>query len=144
MLSFEKIVLKSSKMGEDNIIPDIHKTSADPYFIKEETVTDADELAIGEGMISTILPYKMQNRYTAELYDTEYVAAVLENDHLKAVFLPELGGRLWSLYDKDAKRDIIYANDAVKFGNLALRNAWFAGGVEWNIGMKGHSPLTCD
>jgi len=144
MLSFEKIVLKSSKMGEDNIIPDIHNTSADPYFIKEETVTDADELAIGEGMISTILPYKMQNRYTAELYDIEYVAAVLENDHLKAVFLPELGGRLWSLYDKDAKRDIIYANDAVKFGNLALRNAWFAGGIEWNIGIKGHSPLTCD
>ena len=144
MLSFEKIVLKSSKMGEGNIIPDIHNTSADPYFIKEESVTDADELAIGEGMISTILPYKMQNRYSAELYDTEYVAAVLENEHLKAVFLPELGGRLWSLYDKDAKRDIIYANDAVKFGNLAIRNAWFAGGVEWNIGMKGHSPLTCD
>ncbi|MET0886800.1 MAG: DUF5107 domain-containing protein, partial [Mycetocola sp.] len=30
-----------------------------------------------------------------------------------------------------------------RFRNLALRNAWFAGGVEWNIGMIGHSPFTC-
>lgn len=29
------------------------------------------------------------------------------------------------------------------FGNLALRNAWFAGGVEWNIGIRGHSHFTC-
>ncbi len=144
MLRFEKIILKSSKLGEDNIIPDIHNTSSNPYFIKEETVTDADNLDIGKGMISTILPYKMQNQYTSEIYNTEYTAAILENEHLKAVFLPELGGRLWSLYDKDAKRDIVYENDAVKFGNLAIRNAWFAGGVEWNVGMKGHSPITCD
>ena len=27
--------------------------------------------------------------------------------------------------------------------NLALREAWFAGGVEWNIGIRGHTPLTC-
>lgn len=27
--------------------------------------------------------------------------------------------------------------------NLGLRNAWFAGGVEWNIGTFGHTPLTC-
>jgi len=28
-------------------------------------------------------------------------------------------------------------------GNLALRNAWFAGGVEWNLGFTGHWGLTC-
>ncbi|HHX36925.1 MAG TPA: DUF5107 domain-containing protein, partial [Clostridiaceae bacterium] len=27
--------------------------------------------------------------------------------------------------------------------NLALRNAWFSGGVEWNACIKGHSPYTC-
>ncbi len=144
MLTFEKIILKSSRMGEESIIPDIHNTSADPFFIKEESITEADNLKIGQGMISTILPYKMQKTYTREVYDIEYTAAVLENEHLKAVFLPGLGGRLWSLYDKDMKRDIVYKNDAVRFGNLALRNAWCAGGVEWNIGIKGHSPITCD
>src|SRR5690606_6491563 len=28
--------------------------------------------------------------------------------------------------------------------NLALRGAWFSGGAEWNIGMRGHWPLTCE
>ena len=31
-----------------------------------------------------------------------------------------------------------------RYCNLALRNAWFSGGVEWNIGMIGHSPFTCE
>ena len=28
--------------------------------------------------------------------------------------------------------------------NLALRNAWSSGGVEWNCGIIGHHPFTCD
>lgn len=129
--------------GETSIIPDIHPVEKDPFFALEESAK-GDDLAIGEGMIKTMLPYKTQNRYTHELYDTEYTVAVLENDNLKAVFLPELGGRLWSLYDKKSKRDLVYENDGIRFGNLAIRNAWFAGGVEWNVGIKGHSPLTCE
>lgn len=144
MVSFEKKTIKSGLLGKTCIIPDIHETSSDPFFIKEESVTDEDKLHIGEGMIKTILPYKMQNGYTRELYDVEYNVAVLENDFLKAVFIPELGGRLWSLFDKRAKKELIYENDAVRYANLSIRNAWFAGGVEWNIGIKGHSPLTCE
>ena len=32
----------------------------------------------------------------------------------------------------------------LQLANLALRNAWFAGGVEWNIGTTGHSVHTCE
>ena len=28
--------------------------------------------------------------------------------------------------------------------NLALRNAWVSGGVEWNVGIIGHTPFTVD
>ncbi|NLL69765.1 MAG: hypothetical protein GX238_01390 [Epulopiscium sp.] len=28
-------------------------------------------------------------------------------------------------------------------GNLAFRNAWFSGGIEWNCGVVGHHPYTC-
>jgi hypothetical protein len=31
----------------------------------------------------------------------------------------------------------------MQLANLAIRNAWFSGGVEWNIGTTGHSPFTC-
>lgn len=37
---------------------------------------------------------------------------------------------------------MLYRNDVFQPANLALRNAWFSGGVEWNIGIKGHNPLT--
>ena len=69
--------------------------------------------------------------------------AILENRHLRAVVLLDLGGRLWSLEDKVAGRELLYNNDRIQLGNLGLRNAWFPGGVEWNLGTTGHTALTC-
>ena len=91
---------------------------------------------LGEGMISTMLPYLQQDGYGRALYLKSYTAAILENENLKAVFLPELGGRLWSLYDKVAGRELLYKNETIHFGNLSLRNAWFCGGVEWNVSIS--------
>lgn len=72
-----------------------------------------------------------------------FKAIILENEHLKATFIPELGGRLWSLWDKDSARELLYCNPVFQPGNLALRNAWFSGGVEFNVSIKGHHPMTC-
>ena len=69
--------------------------------------------------------------------------AVLENEHLRATFLLELGGRLWSLLHKPTGRELLSVNPVFQPANLAIRNAWFSGGVEWNIGTIGHSPFTC-
>ena len=143
MLEFTNIILKSGELGDESLIPDIHNSDLDPFFICDDSIPDEQKENIGRGLVKTILPYKMQNLYTRDFKDRTYFAAVLENEYLKATFLPELGGRLWSLYDKKNKRDILYKNDALIFANLALCNAWFAGGSEWNIGMKGHSPFTC-
>lgn len=73
-----------------------------------------------------------------------FKVAVLENQYIKAVFLPELGGRLWELYDKKTGRNLLYTNDVIRYSNLAICNAWFSGGVEWNIGIIGHTPFTCE
>lgn len=35
-------------------------------------------------------------------------------------------------------------NDVLRFSNLAIRNAWFSGGVEWNLGIIGHNPLSTE
>lgn len=142
MISFEKITLMSSNLGKPNNIPDITPTKSPLWFTHDESVSEKESELFGVGMISTILPYKLNNLYDRNIKPLEYSAAILENENLKAVFLPELGGRLWSLYDKKLKKDIIYKNDAVIFANLALRNAWFAGGVEWNVGVRGHSFFT--
>ncbi len=144
MLTFENITLKSANLGESSLIPDIKSDDANPFFRLDETIPENHGLRIGDGLIPSVFPYKMQSLYDRNFKDTPYKAAILENECLKAVFLPELGGRLFSLYDKKRGLDLVYKNDVVCFANLALRNVWFAGGVEWNIGIKGHSPLTCD
>jgi tetratricopeptide (TPR) repeat protein len=95
------------------------------------------------GHLPNILPYAMQDGYNRERKRRDFRVAVLENNVLKATFLLEFGGRLWSLYHKPSERELLFVNPVFQPANLALRNAWFSGGVEWNIGTIGHTPFTC-
>jgi hypothetical protein len=95
------------------------------------------------GRPSTLLPYTMQDSYTRERTDRELPSLVLENEVLTATFLPDYGGRLWSLVHRPTGRELLHRNPILQPANLALRDAWLAGGVEWNIGGTGHWPLTC-
>lgn len=144
-LRFENITLKAADFGGLNPMPDLKNVSY--IHAKCETtsnVTAEEKKHFGEGKIDTLLPYLSQDEYDRNLKDTVFKAAILENDYLKAVFLPQLGGRLWSLYHKKLRKELLYVNEIVQPCNLALRNAWVAGGVEWNVGIKGHSPFTCE
>ena len=91
-----------------------------------------------------VLPHLMQDRYSRKRLPLRLKCLVLENDYLKAQFLPEYGGRLHSLYDKVRKKELLFTNPVIQPGNLAIRNAWLSGGIEWNIGSVGHSCTTCD
>ncbi len=103
-----------------------------------------DGLRIGYGLFHDNLPYTMQDGYEhREKENLRFESIILENDFLKAEFIPALGGRLWSLFDKESKRDLISDNGAFLPGNLAIRNAWFAGGIEYNCGRRGHDVQTC-
>ena len=105
-------------------------------------IEDYEGLFINYGYRETSYPYTQQNLYSEEK-EADVRVAVLENEYLYAEFLTDFGGRLYKLYDKTKKRDILYTNDVIRFRNLAIRNAWFSGGVEWNCGIIGHSPFTC-
>ena len=99
---------------------------------------------IGYGRVGSVLPYLVQDGYGRDRRPVEHKVAVLENDVLRATFLLDLGGRLWSLVHKPTGRELLHRNPVLQPANLALRNAWFAGGVEWNIGTIGHTPTTCE
>lgn len=144
MIKVEKIIIPSACMGNVNPMPDIKNVSyIHAGYEMTDKIQDDEKTYIGKGMISTMLPYMIQDQYGREKENRAYCACVLENDYLRAVFIPELGGRLWSLYDKEKCRDLLYVNPVYQPGNLGLRNAWFSGGVEFNVGIKGHNPLTC-
>lgn len=138
-------IMPAAAMGPENPLPDIKNVSYIHAGIETtENVPEKDKKYINCGMIPTMLPYRQQDGYNRDRKDYAFTSVVLENEHLKAVFLPELGGRLWSLFDKDAGKELLYCNPVFQPGNLALRNAWFSGGVEFNVSIKGHNPLTCD
>ena len=140
--------LKPAKLQIKGILPG--KTDAFPALrnpIKSTISAALDEddgLYLHYGIMDYTLPYAMQDDYDTEkermlTFDT----FVLENDYIRAEVIPALGGRLWSIYDKEHKRDLVLPNTELKICNLGVRNAWFAGGVEFNIGRRGHDEQTC-
>lgn len=89
------------------------------------------------------LPYLIQDGYTRERRSASVPTVEIENSALRAVVYPSYGGRLMSLYDKARQRELLFDNPVFQPANLAIRNAWFSGGVEWNGPLYGHSLLTC-
>lgn len=145
-LTITTYTMPSASLGRENPLPDL-KSVADAHAkieIDETTVNPDEARYMGWGRVNTILPYTIQDGYDRTYRDHAFKAFVLENEYLKATFLPELGGRLWSLFDKEAGRELLHVNPVFQPCNLALRNAWISGGVEWNVGIIGHTPFTVD
>lgn len=145
-LKFTHYEMPSASLGKLNPLPDLKKT-VDAHAsipIDESTVTREESKYMGWGRVNGILPYLLQDGYDRKKKPRKWNAAILENDSLRAVFLPEIGGRLWSLVDKTTGKELLHKNPVFQPCNLGLRNAWVSGGVEWNIGIIGHTPFTVD
>lgn len=142
-LRFETKKIRMADLGKESCVPDLLGELTMQNQL-EFHLDETDEIYEGYGRVKSAYPYRQRNTYTRELKEMEIHTAVLENRYLKAVFLPEFGGRLWELWDKYTGRNLLYTNDVLQFSNLAVRNAWFSGGVEWNIGIIGHNPFTTE
>ena len=88
---------------------------------------------------TSIYPYTMQDHFSTTRVDRSYRAVFLENEYLRVMCLPEIGGRIQSVFDKRTGREMFHRNGAVKPGHIALRGAWISGGIEWNRGPAGHT-----
>ena len=111
------------------------------------TKVDSDfpeNLKEGLGHTLKSMPYLQQDRYTRERKLMQLKSLVLENAYLRVTVFPELGGRIHEIYDKTANEQLLFTNTVIQPGNLAIRNAWLSGGIEWNFGIIGHAPTTCD
>lgn len=145
-LTKQSFVIPSASLGEDNPLPDLQKNQ-DAHaniLVDREKISEEESKYMGWGHVNGILPYTIHNNYNRIKRNHAWQAVVLENEHIKATFLPELGAHLWSLIDKHTHRELLHCNPVFQPCNLALRNAWISGGVEWNLGIIGHSPFTVD
>lgn len=63
----------------------------------------------------------------------DYVAARLENEFVRLVMLPEIGGRIFLGQDKaNRDYDFFYRQDVIKPALVGLAGPWISGGVEFN------------
>jgi len=142
-ISVSSIELQGVLLGEENPLP---------YFRKKERKLSLENVGLLQEEMEgfdyetgfRVLPYRMQDNYTRKKQKIRLKTIVLENEKLRATFLPEYGARLYSLYNKVEGRELLYVNPVFQPANLAIRNAWFSGGIEWNIGQIGHTFLTME
>ena len=88
-----------------------------------------------------IYPYTTRTRLTDRSAPKTWRTLVLENEYLRLVVLPDLGGRIYSLVDKANGAELLYANTAIKYADVAYRGAWVALGVEFNFPVS-HNWMT--
>ncbi len=135
--------LPAVERGPDNPLPAFRVADPNGRVAWAESVPGPDRARLGWETAFRALPYPVQDGYTRVLRPAQVPSLVLENEVLTATVLPGWGGRLWSLVHKPSGRELLHRNPVLQLGNLALCNAWFAGGVEWNLPQFGHHPLTC-
>lgn len=94
-----------------------------------------------QGSSGKVYPYPTVEKISDEKTDKEYTAVYLENEYLKVMILPELGGRIQRAYDKTNDYDFVYYNHVIKPALVGLTGPWISGGIEFNWPQH-HRPTT--
>ena len=99
------------------------------------------EKRVYQGSSGVVYPYPVIESISDKKVDKEYDAVWLENEYIKVMVLPQLGGRIHMAYDKIAKRHFIYYNQVIKPALVGLAGPWISGGIEFNWPQH-HRPST--
>jgi tetratricopeptide (TPR) repeat protein len=99
------------------------------------------EKRVYQGSSGAVYPHPVVEKIHDEKTVKEYRAFFLENEYLKIMVLPEIGGRIHRAYDKIRKRDFVYYNEVIKPALVGLTGPWISGGIEFNWPQH-HRPST--
>ena len=108
---------------------------------EEEKNPVFSERRVYQGSSGVVYPYPVVEKIADEKKDKSYKALFLENEYLKIMVLPELGGRVQMAYDKIKKRHFVYYNQVIKPALVGLTGPWISGGIEFNWPQH-HRPST--
>ncbi len=101
------------------------------------------EKRVYQGSSGRVYPHPVCEGVSDKKTDHTYDAVWLENDYLRVLLLPELGGRVQRLYDKTNGYDAVYYNEVIKPALVGLAGPWISGGIEFNWPQH-HRPSTFD
>jgi tetratricopeptide (TPR) repeat protein len=119
----EEILLPTYPIGEEE---------KNPIFLEKR---------VYQGSSGTVYPYPVVEKISDKKTDKRYRAFFLENEYLKIMILPELGGRVQMAYDKIRSHHFVYYNQVIKPALVGLTGPWISGGIEFNWPQH-HRPST--
>ncbi|WP_310602155.1 DUF5107 domain-containing protein [Anaerosporobacter sp.] len=119
----EKVMIPTYEIGE---------AEKNPMFLDKR---------VYQGSSGKVYPYPTVEKISDVKVDKEYTAVYLENEYLKVMVLPELGGRIQRAYDKTNDYDFVYYNHVIKPALVGLIGPWISGGIEFNWPQH-HRPTT--
>lgn len=121
---------------EDVVIPTyaIGEPNKNPMFLEKR---------VYQGSSGKVYPHPVIDKIYDEKEDQTYHAVYLENEYLKIMVLPELGGRIQRATDKTNNYDFVYYNHVIKPALVGLAGPWISGGIEFNWPQH-HRPSTYD
>ena len=111
---------------------EIGKEEKNPIFLEKR---------VYQGSSGAVYPYPVVEKISDEKKDKAYRAFFIENEYIKVMILPELGGRIHMAYDKVKQRHFVYYNQVVKPALVGLTGPWISGGIEFNWPQH-HRPST--
>ena len=119
---------------ESVILPTYRPLPADrhPMFLEKR---------VYQGSSGKVYPLPFIDRIAAEKTDQAWDAVHLENQFLRLMILPQLGGRIHAGQDKTNGYDFFYRQNVIKPALVGLAGPWISGGVEFNWPQH-HRPST--
>lgn len=103
---------------EDVLLPTyaIGKAEKNPMFLEKR---------VYQGSKGVVYPYPVVEKIDDVCKEQSYHAVYLENEYVKVMILPELGGRVQMAYDKIKQRHFIYYNHVIKPALVGLTDRGF-------------------
>lgn len=110
----------------------VGKADKNPMFLEKR---------VYQGSSGKVYPLPVIDKILDEKKDQPYTAVWLENNYIRVMVLPQLGGRIQRAYDKTNGYDFVYYNEVIKPALVGLTGPWISGGIEFNWPQH-HRPTT--
>ena len=119
---------------EDVVIPtyEIGQPDKNPMYLEKR---------VYQGSSGVVYPYPVIEKISDQPVAHTWHAIYIENEYIKVMVLPELGGRIQMAYDKVKGRHFAYYNHVIKPALVGLTGPWISGGIEFNWPQH-HRPST--
>lgn len=110
----------------------VQPADPNPFFLEKR---------VYQGSSGKVYPNPFTDRISTTKRDQSYKAIHLENEYVRLMILPEIGGRIHIGQDKTNGYDFFYRQNVIKPALVGLLGPWISGGVEFNWPQH-HRPST--